>query len=78
MNDRFFFTSAINRLFFIVLTFAVLSLFGTVTNFSRDYIITKLDFRMRYDTDVEKVRKIIKKESLSDCKRGGEESSRRE
>jgi small-conductance mechanosensitive channel len=34
---------------------------GTVTNFSRDYIITKLDFRMRYDTDVEKVRKIIKK-----------------
>ena len=34
---------------------------GTVTNFSRDYIITKLDFRMKYDTDVEKVRKIIKK-----------------
>ena len=34
---------------------------GTVTNFSRDYIITKLDFRMRYDTDVEKVRKLIKK-----------------
>ncbi len=34
---------------------------GTVTNFSRDYIITKLDFRMRYDTDIEKVRKIIKK-----------------
>jgi len=34
---------------------------GTVTNFSRDYIITKLDFRVRYDTDVEKVRKIIKK-----------------
>jgi small-conductance mechanosensitive channel len=34
---------------------------GTVTNFSRDYIITKLDFRMRYDTDVEKVRRIIKK-----------------
>ena len=34
---------------------------GTVTNFSRDYIITKLDFRIKYDTDVEKVRKIIKK-----------------
>ncbi len=34
---------------------------GTVTNFSRDYIITKLDFRVRYDTDVDKVRKIIKK-----------------
>jgi small-conductance mechanosensitive channel len=33
---------------------------GTVTNNSRDYIITKLDFRVRYDTDVEKVRKIIK------------------
>jgi len=34
---------------------------GTVTNNSRDYIITKLDFRVRYDTDVDKVRKIIKK-----------------
>ncbi len=34
---------------------------STVTNFSRDYILTKLDFRVRYDTDVEKVRKIIKK-----------------
>ncbi len=33
---------------------------GTVTNNSRDYIISKLDFRVRYDTDVEKVRKIIK------------------
>ena len=33
----------------------------TVTNFSRDYIVTKLDFRVRYDTDVDKVRKIIKK-----------------
>ena len=32
---------------------------GTVTNNSRDYIITKLDFRVRYDTDVEKVRKTI-------------------
>jgi small-conductance mechanosensitive channel len=34
---------------------------GTVKNNSRDYIITKLDFRVRYDTDVDKVRKIIKK-----------------
>ena len=34
---------------------------GTVTNFSRDYIITKLDIRVRYDTNVDKVRKIIKK-----------------
>jgi small-conductance mechanosensitive channel len=33
----------------------------SVTNFSRDYIITKLEFRVRYDTDVEAVRKIIKK-----------------
>lgn len=34
---------------------------GIVTNLSRDYIITKLDFRVRYDVDVERVRKIIKK-----------------
>ena len=34
---------------------------GTVTNYSRDYIITKLNFRVRYDTDVELVRKLIKK-----------------
>jgi small-conductance mechanosensitive channel len=34
---------------------------STVTNFSRDYIITKLDFRVRYDTDLDKVRKIVKK-----------------
>jgi small-conductance mechanosensitive channel len=34
---------------------------GIVTNFSRDYIITKLNFRVRYDADVEKIRKIIKK-----------------
>ena len=33
----------------------------TVTNNSRDYIISKLDFRVRYDTDVDRVRKIIKK-----------------
>ena len=35
-----------------------------MTNMSRDYIITKLDFRVRYDTDVDKVRKIIKKINL--------------
>jgi len=34
---------------------------GTVTNFSRDYIISKLDFRVRYDADVNKIKKIIKK-----------------
>jgi small-conductance mechanosensitive channel len=34
---------------------------GSVQNFSRDYIITKLDFRVRYGTDVDKVRKIIKR-----------------
>jgi len=34
---------------------------GTVTNNSRDYIVSKLDFRVRYDTNVDSVRKIIKK-----------------
>jgi small-conductance mechanosensitive channel len=34
---------------------------SVVTNFSRDYIIMKLEFRVRYDTNVNKVRKIIKK-----------------
>ncbi|GBC63724.1 mechanosensitive ion channel family protein [Desulfonema ishimotonii] len=34
---------------------------GQVTNFSRDYIIEKLSFRVRYDTDIDAVRKIIKK-----------------
>jgi small-conductance mechanosensitive channel len=34
---------------------------ATVTNYSRDYHIMKLNIRVRYDTDVEKVRKIIKK-----------------
>ncbi len=34
---------------------------GSVTNFSRDYIITKLDFRVPFDTDVETVRKLVKK-----------------
>jgi len=33
----------------------------TVTNLSRDYVIMKLDFRVRYDADVENIRKIIKK-----------------
>jgi small-conductance mechanosensitive channel len=33
----------------------------SVTNYSRDYHIMKLDIRVRYDTDVDKVRKIIKK-----------------
>ena len=33
----------------------------SVTNFTRDYVIMKLDFRVKYDTDVEKVRKIIKR-----------------
>ena len=33
----------------------------SVTNFTRDYVIMKLDFRVRYDTDVEIVRKIIKR-----------------
>ena len=32
-----------------------------VTNLSRDYVIMKLDFRVRYDADVELIRKIIKK-----------------
>ena len=34
---------------------------SNVTNLSRDYTIMKLDFRVRYDADVEKIRKIIKK-----------------
>jgi small-conductance mechanosensitive channel len=33
----------------------------SVQNFSRDYVIMKLEFRVSYDTDVEKVRKIIKR-----------------
>jgi small-conductance mechanosensitive channel len=46
---------------------------GTVTNNSRDYIISKLDFRVRYDTNVNKVRKIIKqinKKIMSDEEMG--------
>jgi small-conductance mechanosensitive channel len=34
---------------------------GTVTNFSRDYIITKLDIRVRYDADIKRIKKIVKK-----------------
>ena len=37
---------------------------GSVQNFSRDYIITKLDVRVRYDADIEKIRKIVKKISI--------------
>jgi small-conductance mechanosensitive channel len=33
----------------------------TLTNFSRDYQIMKLDIRVRYDTNIKKVKKIIKK-----------------
>ena len=34
---------------------------GAITNHSRDYNITKLDVRLRFDTDLDKVKKIIKK-----------------
>jgi small-conductance mechanosensitive channel len=34
---------------------------GTVTNFSRDYNITKLDVRVPFGTDIDKVRKVVKK-----------------
>ncbi len=34
---------------------------GAVQNFSRDYIITKLNVRVSYDADIDKIRKIIKK-----------------
>jgi hypothetical protein len=34
---------------------------GAVQNFSRDYIITKLDVRVRYDADIDKIRKLIKR-----------------
>ncbi len=34
---------------------------GIVTNLSRDYIITKLDIRVRYDADIHKIKKIVKK-----------------
>ena len=32
-----------------------------ITNYSRDWVIMKLPLRVTYDTDVEKVRKLIKK-----------------
>jgi len=31
-----------------------------LTNFSRDYAVTKLDIRVRFDSDLDKIRKIIK------------------
>ncbi len=34
---------------------------GSVTNFSRDYIITKLNIRVRYESDIDTIRKINKK-----------------
>ena len=37
------------------------SAIDAITNFSRDYIVEKLEFRVRYGTNVDKVRKIIKK-----------------
>ncbi|MEQ8698763.1 MAG: mechanosensitive ion channel family protein, partial [Bauldia litoralis] len=36
----------------------------SVTNFSRDWVIMKLEFRLPYGTDIEKVRKLIKKVGL--------------
>jgi small-conductance mechanosensitive channel len=36
---------------------------GSVQNFSRDYIITKLDVRVRYDANLERIRKLVKKMS---------------
>ncbi|OMH38362.1 hypothetical protein BGP75_07240 [Motiliproteus sp. MSK22-1] len=38
---------------------------STVKNLSRDWVTMKLEFRLPYDTDVEKVRKIIKKIGLA-------------
>ena len=32
-----------------------------ITNFSRDWVVMKLPLRLTYDTDAEKVRKMIKK-----------------
>lgn len=34
---------------------------GAITNYSRDWAIMKLDLRLPFDTDLEKVRKILKK-----------------
>jgi small-conductance mechanosensitive channel len=33
----------------------------SVTNFTRDWIVMKLDFRVPYNTNIDKVRKIVKK-----------------
>ena len=33
----------------------------SVENYSRDYVVMKLDLRVKYDTDVNKVKKIVKK-----------------
>ena len=33
----------------------------SITNYNRDWVIYKMEFRVPYDTDIEKVRKIIKK-----------------
>ncbi len=38
---------------------------GAVQNFSRDYIITKLDVRVRYDADIDIIRKLIKRINLA-------------
>ena len=37
----------------------------TVKNVSRDWVIMKLEFRLPYDADIEKVRKIVKKVGLA-------------
>jgi small-conductance mechanosensitive channel len=34
---------------------------ATLTNFSRDWVIMKLEMRLPFETDIEKVRKIVKK-----------------
>ncbi len=34
---------------------------ATITNYSRDWIIMKLKFRVSFDADIEKIRKVIKK-----------------
>lgn len=46
---------------------------GAITNYSRDWAIMKLDLRVPFDTDLEKVRKIIKKlgQNLSEDKELG-------
>jgi small-conductance mechanosensitive channel len=38
---------------------------GAIQNFSRDYIITKLDVRVRYDTDIDIIRKLIKRINIA-------------